>query len=252
MNRLGLNKSGMNKTSRLKNAGFTLIELLLAMTLMSMLLALTYSGLRAASRSADQGEKMLAAGGEVRAAHQFVRRQLNQMLPLSYDVTEGQDLIRVVFEGDATRIQYVAPMPGYLGAGGPQVQMMEIANGEDGKVLQISHALLQNYEEGDLEMRNPVPLLEHIQSASFEFLGRDEGGEITQWSPAWDTPEILPIAVRLNISFEGDTRLEWPELVASVRLDAGAVGGGIQRTSYSNAIQDLIKGKNQGLRDSRD
>ena len=231
-----------------KNRGFTLVELLLAMTLMSMLLALTYSGLRAASRNSDQGEKMLAASGEVRAAHQFVRKQLNQMLPLTYDVSDGNDQVRVVFEGDASRIQYVAPMPGYLGAGGPQVQMMELVNGDDGQILQISHALLQNYEEGDLQVGEPVTLLDNIQSGGFEFLGVDEAGEIIDWTSSWDTPEILPVAVRLQVGFGEDVRLNWPELVAGVRLDAVAVGAGIQRESYSDTIQDLIQGKNQGPR----
>ena len=64
--------------------GFTLVELLLAVTLMSILLALTYTGLRAATRSSERGEQILAAGGELRAAHQFMRRQLNQMLPLPF------------------------------------------------------------------------------------------------------------------------------------------------------------------------
>jgi len=232
-----------------KNAGFTLVELLLAMTLMSILLALTYSGLRAASRNSDQGEKMLAAGGEVRAAHQFVRKQLNQMLPLSFDVSDGSDEVRVVFEGDAKRIAYVAPMPGYLGAGGPQVQMLELVNGDEGQSLVISHALLQNYQEGDLSLRDPVSILDNIRSADFEFLGRDETGEIIDWASNWDTPEILPVAVRLNIAFEDDSRLNWPELVAGVRLDAAAIGvGGMQRESYSDTIQNLIQGKNQGPR----
>jgi general secretion pathway protein J len=82
-------------------AGFTLVELLLAITLMSILLGLTYSGLRAATRSSERGEEILAAGGELRAAHQFLRRQLNQMLPLSFSEEDGQETVRVVFEGDA-------------------------------------------------------------------------------------------------------------------------------------------------------
>lgn len=235
-----------------RNSGFTLVELLLAMTLMSILLALTYSGLRAASRSADQGEKILAAGGELRASHQFVRKQLNQMLPLSFDQSESGDQVRVVFEGDANRIKYVAPMPGYLGSGGPQVQMMELVNGSQGKRLQISHALLQNYQDGDLELRDPVTLLEQIQSASFEFLGRDEQGEITGWVSSWDTPEILPIAVRLAVTFEEGDQLEWPELVAAIRLDPGAIGAGARTPSYSDSIQDLIKGRRQNQPGGRD
>jgi general secretion pathway protein J len=223
-------------------AGFTLVELLLAITLMSILLALTYSGLRAATRSSERGESMLAAGGEMRASHQFVRRQLNQMLPLPFDVTDSADEVRIVFAGDARSIQYVAPMPGYLGSGGPQVQLIELTGGSD-SVLQFSHALLQGYEEERLFDRDPVLLLEGVQSGGFEFLGLDEEGEPLPWASSWDQPGLLPVAVRLNVTFADDAQLRWPELVAGVRVDESAVQGGAGRPTYEQTIKDLISGK---------
>lgn len=227
--------------------GFTLVELLLAITLMSILLGLTYTGLRAAARASERGEKMLAIGGEIRASHQFVRRQLNQMLPLSFALTDDSDASRIVFEGDAKHIQYVAPMPGYLGSGGPQVQLLELAGGNDGRVLQFSHALLQGYEEGQLFARDPVILLEGVESAGFEFLGLDEEGEVTGWVSSWDQPELLPVAVRLNIELSDQIQIRWPDLVAGVRVDASAIqGGGAGRATYQQAIRDLIKGKSKG------
>lgn len=241
----------MNKQLH-KNAGFTLIELLLAITLMSMLLALTYSGLRAATRSAQRGEIMLAADGEVRSAHQFVHRQLNQMLPLAFEVGDDQNEERVVFEGSSSQIKFVAPMPGYLGAGGPQVQFIEIANGNNGQVLQFSHALLQSFEDILLSDRDPVLLLEHVDSAQFEFLGRGPDGEIQEWAGSWDTPGLLPVAVRLNIIFEEGAHMDWPELVASARIDEMAVGEGVMGGEYERRIQDLIKGQNQVRREDRD
>jgi len=228
-------------------AGFTLVELLLAITLMSILLGLTYSGLRAATRSAERGEIILAAGGGVRATHQFVRRQLNQMLPLAFAVVDDLNEMRIVFLGDTKSIQYVASMPGYLGSGGPQVQLLELVNGDDGSILQISHALLQGYEESHLQDRDPVILLEGIESADFEFLGRDEEGEVTPWMSSWDQPDMLPAAVRLNIELSEDIQLHWPALVAGVRLDESALdgGGGAARIStYQQKMRDLIKGKN--------
>ena len=232
-----------NRKSPGRTAGFTLVELLLAITLMSILLGLTYTGLRAATRSSQNGEKLLAAGGELRAAHQFMRRQLNQMLPLPFAVTDDSEGIRIVFEGDATRIQYVAQMPGYLGAGGPQVQLVEVANADDGElVVQFSHALLQGFEEDRLYDRDPVILLERVSSAGFEFLGKDEQGELTGWATSWDQRDILPVAVRLNLEFSEDLNLRWPDLVAGVRLDPQAIlGGGTNQPGYQSTITDLIK-----------
>lgn len=239
--------SGNSRPQR--SAGFTLVELLLAITLMSILLGLTYTGLRAATRSSQRGELLLAAGGELRASHQFIRRQLNQMLPLPYAVAEGAEELRVVFEGDARRIQYVAPMPGYLGAGGPQVQRIEIVDADDGELLiQFSHALLQGFEESRLYDREPVVLLEGVSSAGFEFLTEDEEGELIGWTESWDQGNTLPIAVRLDLEFSEGLNMQWPDLAASVRVDEQALraGGGVSGASnYQQSIQNLIKNKSQ-------
>lgn len=232
-----------------RGAGFTLVELLLAITLMSILLGLTYSGLRAATRSSERGEEILVAGGNLRAAHQFVRRQLNQMLPLAFFVEGENDAVRVVFEGDSRAIQYVAPMPGYLGTGGPQVQLLEIVPGDDNDVIiQFSHALLQGFEQQYLFERDPVLLLEGVSSAGFEFLGKDEEGNLTGWTQVWDQLDQLPVAVRLYVEFGEELNLHWPDLVAGVRIDESAVSGGAGaggRAVYKRNIKDMIRGEDR-------
>lgn len=231
-----------------RNSGFTLVELLLAITLMSILLALTYTGLRAASRSSERGEELLAAGGSLRVAHQFVRRQLNQMLPLPFAII-GDNEVRVLFEGDSRHIQYVAPMPGYLGAGGPQVQLLEVVPGNDNNVIiQFSHALLQGFDQEYMYERDPVILLEDVSSADFEFLGKDDDGNLTGWTTTWDQPEQLPVAVRLHVEFFEDMNLQWPDLVAGVKIDKEAVLGGAGqggRAAYKRAIQNMLKGRDR-------
>ena len=221
-------------------AGFTLVELLLAIALMSILLGLVYGGLRAATRSAQQGETRLAKGGELRTAHQFVRRQLNQMLQLPFAVTDDDAATRILFEGDPSHIQFVAPMPGYLGAGGPQVQLLELTGGHGGRVLQFSHALLQGFEPAQLLEREPVVLLEDVDTASFEFLQAGENGATASWIPSWEQPGKLPLAVRLSLEFVEPVLLLWPELVAGVRLDEQAINNRAGRQPYEQAIQDLI------------
>jgi len=231
------NPGTKNKLSR----GFTLVELLLAITLMSMLLALAYGGLRASTRATERGQVILEESSRMRMAHQFVRKQLNQMLPLAYE-QDDEKKERKLFEGNRSSIRFVGPMPGYLSFGGPQVQEISIVNGEHGQALVLSHALLQGFEEAKLYERAPILLIDHIEDAWFTFLGVDEFGELTGWAPDWADTETLPKAVSLEMEFEEDVILEWPMLTASVRIDSTALQDlagpqGLRGTT----VQELIK-----------
>jgi len=221
--------------------GFTLVELLLAITLMSMLLALAYGGLRASTRTTDRGQVVLEESSRMRMAHQFVRKQLNQMLPLAYE-QDDEKKERKLFEGSRNNIRFVGPMPGYLSFGGPQVQELSIVPGERGQALVLSHALLQGFEEANLYERAPILLIDNIDDAWFTFLGVDEYGELTGWNSDWTDPETLPKAVSLEIEFDDDVVLAWPMLTASVRIDSSALQDlagtqGLRGTT----VQELIK-----------
>ena len=204
-------------------AGFTLVELLLAITLMSMLLALAYGGLRTSARATERGQVILEESGRIRMAHQFVRKQLNQMVPLVFIQDDVQTEERTIFEGSSDAIRFVGPMPGYLGFGGPQVQELALVPGEKGTALVLSHALLQGFEEANLYEREPIVLIDRIDQASFFFLGFDEEGELADWTSTWEDPASMPVAVSLEIGFEEEVFTTWPLLVASVRVDASAL-----------------------------
>jgi general secretion pathway protein J len=223
--------------------GFTLVEVLLALTLLSMLLGLAYGGLRAATRAADKGQTVLEDSGRIRMAHQFVRKQLNQMLPLVFAVNDDESE-RTVFVGEPQRIRFVAPMPGYLGFGGPQVQEISLVRGKKGLDLVLTHALLQGFEEADLDARPPILLMDNIDDGNFSFLGRDENGELMDWTGQWQDGNLLPEAVALDIEFNEEVYIRWPELTASVRTDPRALlnlaRDDTNAPAYSTAIRDLI------------
>jgi len=225
-----------------QQGGFTLVELLLAVALMSILLGLAYGGLRAATLATARGQVALEATGNLRSSHSFIRRQLNQMLPLPFDVVSDADQTRVVFLGDSRRIQFVAPMPGYLGQGGPQVQLIEFmpADDGDGDDLVFTHALLHQFQPEDLSVREPVVLLENVIDGKFEFLFRDEEG-VTAWTTAWDQVDQLPLAVGVDLVFTSSERQVWPLLTAGARIDESFAQVQQGRSAYEDAIQNLIK-----------
>ncbi|MEM1412062.1 MAG: prepilin-type N-terminal cleavage/methylation domain-containing protein [Pseudomonadota bacterium] len=238
-----------------RQAGFTLVELLLAVTLMGLLLALAYGGLRAASKASESGQEMLSEASRLRITHQFVRKQFNLMLPLAFEDLEVDPPVRVSFEGERNRVLFVGPMPGYLARGGPQVQLFEFAEGESGLELQFSHAPLLGFERSQLLDLEPIVLFEDLAEGGFLFLDFDDEGQPIEWLERWEELGATPLSVRMEVRFADEARVAWPPLVASARLDPSSVipGGGGGET-YAERIQDMIQGRrnNQPREQARD
>lgn len=228
-----------------RSAGFTLVELLLAVTLMSLLMALAYGGFSAATKASISGQVLLEQTGKLRITHQFVRRQLNLMLPLNFESSASGDGELVMFVGDSRRIQFVGPMPGYLGQGGPQVQVMELVEGDQGLELAFSHAVWEGFLPEWIHERPPVVLLEGLEFAAFEFLGRDEEGMMGAWQGSWEHTTTLPVAVRLDVNLGDESRVTWPVMTAGIRLDEEAVRQAADVRDYSDTIRDLIRNRGE-------
>lgn len=199
-------------------SGFTLIELLLATALIALIMAMAYGGFRAGVRATSSGEELIEETNRLRVVHQFIRRQIAHARPLIIE-QDDQEIIR--FEGESERIRFIAPMPGYLGFGGPYVQELRVERGDVGMDLVFAFAMLNGYQPGDLERDPPVTLLEDIGRADFEFLGYDEDGESVYWSDFWEPVDQMPLSVSLRLAMDRDNGLFFPELVTPVIIDAG-------------------------------
>jgi general secretion pathway protein J len=210
-----------------RTSGFTLIEMLVAITLAAVLLGLAYQGLRGGIRASAAGEAAIDATNQLRVSQEFLRRVISRALPLAYAQSDRGD--RRVFEGEAERIQFVAPMPGYLGKGGAYVQLVEIANGPNGQELLFSHRLLNGFDSEEPmndEDHPAVVLIDGLEDAKFEFKGFDDQGKIEKkWSSDWEKSYQTPQLVRLTAKLKKDGPLEFPDLNIALAIDPSATQG---------------------------
>jgi general secretion pathway protein J len=207
-----------------KARGFSLLEVLLAITLLALLIAGAYSGIRGAANAMRAGEAAIDRADRLRTAQEFLRHQLSRILPLAYAQNDA-DGTAYVFEGKDQFMRFVAPMPGYLSRGGPYVQTLELARGKDGLQLRFSDAMLNGFDvqkskSSDVE---PVVLLEHIRDGRFEYRTLDDQGQVTNWSSNWDNPGVTPLMVRIRLNMQPGVQMPWPVLDVPMMLNAGAV-----------------------------
>ena len=211
--------------NRGRQGGFTLLEMILAMTLVGLIMAMAYTGLRSSARSSERGEDFIDRTNRLRVAQQFIRQQVSRALPLRIQDDPDDATDFVLFEGERDFMRFVAPMPGYLGFGGPQVQIFEIDRGAEGDRLLFNHYLL-NANDG-LEMladpdRDPILLLDGIRDARFSYVVLNEEDEVDDWVDEWEDTTVTPLAVRVEIEMLPETKMNFPTMEIPLVLDGAA------------------------------
>lgn len=206
-------------------AGFTLLEVLAALVLLAMLLVGVYSGVRTATHSVRSGTATIDRIDQVRAAQQFLRRELAQSMaqPIGH-TSKGEP---VYFEGSAHRMRYVAPLPGYLGRLGPQMQQLVLQDdGHGGMRLVLSLALLPPDGSPPKPLGDPQVLIDHLKQGRFSYSGTGAKGQLIPWSDSWADGRTLPQLVSIKLQPRGT--IGWPDLVVPLRTNASAVMGQAQ------------------------
>lgn len=211
--------------SRRSAAGFTLIELLVAMALVAMLMTLVYEGLRAGQKASDTGQAFIDRTNRLRITHEFVRQQVSRLMPLAYkqDASNGK---LFMFEGDAEKIRFVGPMPGYLGYGGTYVQELELIRDGRHRSLVFRHWLHNGFDEKNIDQSEPpILLLAGIKDGTFRFKGLNPEGKVGDWSERWEDSQLTPLSIQLELEMSEESRIDWPLLEVVMMVDGGATRG---------------------------
>lgn len=195
--------------------GFSLMEVLAALALLAILLLGVYSGVRSTTLSVGHGSSVIARMDEVRAAREFLRRQLSSATALPWEINGNMP---VVFEGDGSHIRFVAVLPGYLGKLGPQLIEVKVGNDEkEGRSLEAHLSPLPGSQATVVAGAQDV-LLTHVKSIRVRYAQRGSSA----WQDQWTEPMELPGAVELSVVAEEGSDA-WPPLIVAPRQDPDAV-----------------------------
>lgn len=216
-----------------RQRGFTLLEVLGAMALLALLLVGVYAGIRSAIHGVRSGSSAIARVDQIGSAQRFLRSELAQVLaqPIGRD-DRGQ---AIFFVGSEHEMRYVAPLPGYLGKLGPQLQVLKLVDdGKGGQRLELGLALLPPDGQPPKPLGEPQVLLDHIKSGGFSYRGNDAQNRVLPWGTDWADGSRLPQLVRIRLQTQGT--YGWPELDVPLRVDASAVVGRVGLLPGSGVI----------------
>lgn len=196
------------------SAGFTLIELLVAMTLFGLLAVALAGGLRFGTRVWDRGHQRSAAFAEVETVQDFLRQQLEQAR-LTAGASDDPQGARG-FVGDGDQVEFLAPLPRYVGLGGLYRFRLSGAAEAGRRNLVLEWTLYRpERAEAPEDGTTRRVLLEDLDGFALRYYGAVDSEDDPDWHEEWIANTRLPSMIAIELAFsDGDLR-RWPAFVAA-------------------------------------
>ena len=195
------------------NVGFTLIELLVAMTLVGLIMLLLTA----------------------RLAFEFIRRQLSMARAVTHKLPDGE---APLFWGNQQMLEWVAPLPAYVGYGGLSIMRLSTVEVSDRRQLVFERwfyhpKVLGGDTDGapawvpmvatpawsaelpDAAVYGRHVLVERLEDLEITYFGATQKGKPPQWLDQWagvgSFPQLLRIRMRPVGEYWPDTIVELPQ-----------------------------------------
>jgi general secretion pathway protein J len=207
-------------TPRRAEGGFTLLEILVAVTLLGLLMAALFGGVRLGVRAWEASETRLDADARLTAVQDFLRERLTEAyLPETSvaGVEAGPG-----FQGEPDRLSFVTLMPEHLGAGFDRM-LLALTAASDGSDLSVEWWPAELGEDPAAArdaLRSRV-LLAHVAELRLAYFGTPEPDRPPAWSEVWSQP-LLPLLVRVQLRFADQDGRRWPDLIVRPMIDGQA------------------------------
>jgi general secretion pathway protein J len=204
--------------------GFTLLEILLALALMALVMLGVWGALAGATRVTRAADAVMAHSENVRTVQQFLRRHVAAagMMPWF----DGTNARARVFDGDATSMRYVAPLPMQSGHAGLYLQILSLRQARDGGMtLQLAYRPYTDNMRTDNMRADGEPvrhvLLTDLDGGRFQYLAAAAFGRSAEWRDDWTALNGLPLAVRIHLDPAWRARVPFPDLLIPLHLGEG-------------------------------
>lgn len=202
------------RQSRDAEAGFTLLELLMAMTVLALLMTLTFGGLTFGARAWERTLQTTSDALDLRASQALLRNALGHAYPRL--VVKGTEAAFVDFDGSPTRVKFLARPPQVFAAGGRA--SFDLRADTQGGRTKLIVAIRPEIPGAQARPIAEDILLDDVKSISFSYFGSLGPQETETWRDTWQNRMNLPKLVRVHIEFpDGDTRI-WPDLFVATQI----------------------------------
>ncbi len=208
--------------------GFTLVELLVAMTILSLITGLIFSGLQFGTKVAGDLQSEVAHTQKVHLVQRMLRKQLQHAAPMTRKSIESTG--EVAFEAKYDSIEFIATMSagtGYSGLYRVRIGIEEdFSRGNGNKKLTLASSALVPEDDfrGGVPKLREVVVFENFSDGEFMYRDSAEAGT-DGWVSEWRNSRKLPALVRLSLRGAASRSDEWPDLIVALKATSPASVG---------------------------
>ncbi len=193
------------------------MELLVAMTLLGILMAALFGGLRLGVRVWEASDQTLDHGNHTEIIRSFLRTRLEEVLPVTG--TTSNSGTEALFKGQQRSLRFVSSMPISFGS---QPFLLELALRRGDKRdpesdLVLRWRALDETPAGDDSAAGERVLIEDVADIAFGYFG-DRGQRTRAWFQDWQH-ETTPALIKLELAFPASDQRRWSPLVVSPMID---------------------------------
>lgn len=206
------------KQGKKTSNGFTLLELLVSITILSLIITISYSALRMGTRSWDASIVKIEANTKKRSALALIKNKIEHIYPIVWNVDARQVL---AFEGSEDSLRFIAPSPQGRELG-EYFEYLFIANRNQ------SETSLELYFEphypgtDEFTVSDSSPyreILSQLNSARFSYFGKPDMNSQEDWYTEWNSESsIYPSAILVNLSSEQENAVN-VEITIKIQTD---------------------------------
>ncbi len=201
-----------------KRAGFTLVEVVIALTMLSIMVAILYGAFAVSERVTAKAQARADASQSLRTFEEVLGGYIRSAYPYRLSPRDPA----IYFTGDDRGVEFISSLSTGLGGRGmSRVRISAEAVGSRGATLVLEEEM--PVRVGDKAMggggyRNNILLANGLRGLRFEYLdpGSDPQKPQENWLDEWDGKQkrVLPRAVRIVYQGErGDVRWTFPVMM---------------------------------------
>lgn len=211
-------------------AGFTLLELLISMSLLAVMMTMTYSVFYTAMSAVPRGEAAAEISARLRIATSLITRQVRSLVDYPAETDEE---VHPYFVGDQQGFSFITAAPQLGGGEG----LGWVTYSSDGSALAMAERLIfstggLSEDEESEDFADPeeamgdasapeaaeTVLLAGLEAVAFEYLRLD--GTEGEWLEEWDGLEeqTLPAAIRLTVEGLGLGGSAWVQEIPVISV----------------------------------